>query len=259
MLSKEQMDSIAVMTGIKADVLAQAISDEKEVKLELPKGRFLTEDNEATLLDNHGKKKYDEGISKASRDAFDGKTKEDFLTGFKTSILEEANIEPNQKLTEKEEAFRTLQEKYQTDIKLKDNEISEFQSKFNRMENDLKIDSVFPELKDGISKLDARILFNATHETKEDGVYKDGKLLVNDIQSPLGLEEAAQLFIKEKGWRKEAPKGHGGKKPSEGGTSPKSYNDFQKYCESKGINEGSLEAKEYLSTLRAKNPQFEMN
>ena len=243
MLSKEQMDSIAVMTGIKADVLAQAISDEKEVKLELPKGRFLTEDNEATLLDNHGKKKYDEGISKASRDAFDGKTKEDFLTGFKTSILEEANIEPNQKLTEKEEAFRTLQEKYQTDIKLKDNEI----------------DSVFPELKDGISKLDARILFNATHETKEDGVYKDGKLLVNDIQSPLGLEEAAQLFIKEKGWRKEAPKGHGGKKPSEGGTSPKSYNDFQKYCESKGINEGSLEAKEYLSTLRAKNPQFEMN
>ena len=59
MLSKEQMDSIAVMTGIKADVLAKAISDEQEVKLELPEGRFLTKDKEELLLDNHGKKKYD--------------------------------------------------------------------------------------------------------------------------------------------------------------------------------------------------------
>lgn len=119
MLPQEQNDFINATFGVTADELAQAISDEQEVKLELPEGRFLTTENEAKLLDNHGKKKYDEGKSKTLKDVFDGKTKDDFLNDFKANVLAEANLEPNQKLREKEEILNDLRTKLQN----KDNEI----------------------------------------------------------------------------------------------------------------------------------------
>lgn len=259
MLPKEQLDAIAGMIGITADEFAQAYSDEKEVKLDLPEGRFLTKEKEETLLDNHGKKKYDEGKSKASKDAFDGKTKEDFLSEYKSSILEEAKIEPNKKLSEKEEQFKALQDKYQNDILAKENELQAFQSKMRQIENNNKIEGILPELREDISKTDARTLFNATHEVKEDGIYRAGKLLTDDIQNPLGLEQAVANFIKEKNWAKIEAKGHGGKPTVTSTGKPKSYAEFQKYCQTKGWSEASQEARQYLSEVRKDNPDFNMD
>lgn len=268
MISTIQMDALAVNSGITADVLAKAISDEKEIKLELPNGRFLTKDNEDKLLDNHGKKKYDEGKSKGSKEILEtvktsheleGDTVDDIMGNFKTNILKDAKLEPNEKLAEKDKAIKTLQDKYTADIGIKDTEIDGYKSQISSAKNKSSISGFLPELKEGYSKSDATTLFSLSHEIKEDGIYKDGKLLVDDMQSNLDLEKAVGLFIEEKGWSAKKIQGHGNKKPTYAGATPKSYEDFQKYCESKGWSEGSLPAKQYLKSLRDKNPDFDMN
>ncbi len=256
MLSKESMDTIAAMIGVEADVLANAFSDEQEVKLDLPKGRFLTAEAEETLLDNHGKRKYDEGKSKASKDAFEGKSREDFLTGFKEEILEEAKIEPNKKLTEKDNALKALQDKYQLDIAEKEREIDLFKNNLKSIETNSKVEGLIPELRDGFTKSDARLLFNSSHEIKEDGVYKSGQLLVDDLQSPIDLKTAINNFITEKNWQKTEAKGHGGKKTGSSAATPKNYEEYQEQLKSKGIKEGSHEAKQILSGIREANPEF---
>ncbi len=256
MLSKESMDAIAVMIGVEADVLANAFSDEQEVKLDLPKGRFLTPEAEETLLDNHGKRKYDEGKSKASKDAFNGKSKDDFLAEFKTEVLEEAKLEPNKKLAEKDNALKALQEKYQTDIAARDNEIESFKSNLKKIETNSKVEGLLPELREGFTKSDARLLFNSSHEIKEDGIYRNGQLLVDDLQSPIDLATAVGNFITEKNWQKLEAKGHGGKQTSTSAATPKNYDEYQQMLKSKGIKEGSQEARQILDGIKKANPEF---
>lgn len=259
MLPKEQQDFINATLGVTADELAKAISDEQEVKLELPQGRFLTKEQEETLLDNHGKQRYDSGKSKALKEAFDGKSKEDFLSDYKASVLEEAKIEPAKKVEELENSIKTLQQKYNTDISEKDRLLSEKESSLKRIEITSKISNSLPDLVDAITSDVAVIMFNKEHEIKEDGIYRNGQLLKNDLQAPLNLEQAVDSFVTEKNWKKQEHKGHGGKKPSAGGSTPKTYEEFQEYCKSKNMSEGSYEAKQYLKSLREKNPEFQMD
>jgi len=259
MLSQEQQDFINATLGVTADELAQAISDEQEVKLELPQGRFLTKEQEETLLDNHGKQRYDSGKAKATKEAFDGKSKDDFLNDYKASVLEEAKLEPNKKVEELQGSLKALQDKYENDIKEKEGLLSEKESSLKKIETTSKIGSALPELIDGITKDVAITMFNATHEEKEDGIYRNGQLLKNDLQTPLNLEEAVESFVTERNWKKQEVKGHGGKKPGANGAKPKTYQEFQEYCKSKNISEGSLEAKQYLRTLKEKDPEFQMD
>ena len=53
--------------------------------------------------------------------------------------------------------------------------------------------------------------------------------------------------------------GNGGKTGKDTVATPKNYTEFQKVCESKGWNEGSYQAKQYLSTVKAKNTEFDMD
>lgn len=256
MLSKQQMDSIAVMIGIEADVFAQAISNESETQLELPKGRFLTTENEATLLDNHGKKKYDEGKNKATKELFDGKDKDTYMSEYKDSILEEAKIEPNEKLKDVETRLETLQSKYETDIQTEKLQNQTLNEKLNSITRNSLLQNAMPELIETVSKNDAITLFNSTHEFKEDGIYKNGQLLVNDMQANLNQEQALASFISEKGWKKEALGGHGGKKPSFNGAKPKTYAEFEKYCEGKNIALGGEEANKLVKEFASTNDGF---
>ena len=259
MLSQKTLDALAVNSGIAADVLATAISDEQEQDLELPEGRFLKSDDEAQLLDNHGKQRYDAGRSKALKDAFEGKSKDDFLNEFRASVLEEAEVEPNKKVEDLQKSLTDLQTKYQDDIEAKDLIISEKDSRLKRVETTSQIQAFLPDLIEGIDNNTAITMFNSTHEIKEDGIYRNGQLLKNDLQSPLELKDAVESFISERKWKKGKIQGHGDKKPGNNGAVPKTYAEFQQYCESKGISEGSSEAKEYLKTIKAKNPEFQMD
>ena len=272
MLKKETAEVLGKVLpkGITVEELTQAISSTEEVELTIPEGRFLDKTSEETLLDNHGKSKYDAGKLAGSemtikdlkeKAELDIQTKDvdSILTALNDKALKGVNTEPNKKVEELQTSLSTLQQKYEDDIKIKDTLISQKESELHKIGTVSKIQGLLPDLKEGITNDVAITIFNTTHEIKEDGIFKNGQLLKNDLQSPLSLEDAVGSFINERGWKKETPKGHGGKKPTPNGAMPKSYEDFQKYCDSKGWNEGSLEAKEYLKTIRDKNPQFEMN
>lgn len=257
MLSKEQQDFINATLGVTADELAKAISDEQEVKMEFPQGRFLTKEQEETLLDNHGKQRYDAGKSKALKDAYDGKTKDEFLNEYKTSILEDAKIEPNKKLSEKEQALKALQDKYESDRK-------EWESKYGNLENQLngikttsEIAKYLPnELPKGLTREDATMIVTNSLEFKDGQVYKNGEILRDDLQNPITMDKAIASFVEERGWNVQTPKGRGPQKPNYNGSDPKNYEEFVQLCESKGISPGSVEGKSLLKTFADKNPEF---
>lgn len=257
MLSKEQQDFINATLGVTADELANAISDEQEVKLEFPQGRFLTKEQEETLLDNHGKQRYDAGKSKALKDAYDGKSKEEFLNEFKSSILEDAKIEPNKKLSEKEQALKALQDKYENDRKEWESKYGTLESQLNGIKTANDISKHLPdELPKGLTREDATMIVNNIFEFKDGQTYKNGEILRDDLQNPIPMDKAIASFVEERGWNVQAPKGRGPQKPNFKGSDPKNYDEFVQVCESKGISPGSVEGKNLLKSYADKNPEF---
>lgn len=256
MLPKEQQDFINATLGITADELAKAISDEQEVKLELPKGRFLTPEQEESVKDAHGKLRYDAGISKATKDAFNGKTKDEFLNEFKLNILEEAKLEPNQKLTEKEKAIELLQ----NSLKEKETEIEKIQREAAEKQRRAEALSSLPVLREdlGIAPNEALNIIMSGVEQKEDTLYKNGTPLVDDYQKPIALTDFLTQEVNTRGWVKAKPQGHGGNTGKPTTATPKNYDEYLKVLESKKIKEGSLEANNYLREIRASNPDFEI-
>lgn len=257
MLSKEQQDFINATLGVTADELAKAISDEQEVKLDLPQGRFLTKEQEETLLDNHGKQRYDAGKSKALKDAYDGKTKDEFLNEFKQSILEDAKIEPNKKLSEKEQALKAMQDKYENDRKEWESKYGSLESQLNGIRTKGEIVKHLPsELPKGLTIDDATMIVSNSFEFKDGSVYRNGEILRDDLQNPITMDKAIASFVEERGWNVQTPKGRGPQKPNYKGAEPKNYDEFVQLCESKNISPGSIDGKNLLKQFADKNPEF---
>jgi len=254
MLSKEQTDAFAVMLGIEADVLAQAVSDEKEVKLELPKGRFLTSEKEEELLSNHGKRRYDSGIEKATKDAFDSKSKEDFIKEITDAALEEAKVEPNKKVIELEKSISNLQKI----VVEKEDAFSNLQQAMQQKESRINLQSLFPSLPEnvGLNTDEATSLFLMSHEVKEDGVYKAGVLLKGAHEEALTKEQAVKNFITDKGWDKK-PSGRGGGAQSAAGGVGKieTMEQFESMLKEKGLTVGSMEANALMNEVAKESPE----
>ena len=168
MLSQEQKDSINAALGITADELAKAISDEQEVKLELPQGRFITKENEDKMLDAHGKRRYDAGTSKTLKEVFEGKDKETFLNEFKTSILKDAKLEPNEKLDQATKTINALKES----LTAKEQEVLRIQNESENTKKRANALSTLPTLREdlGIKKTEALDIILSSIEQKEDGI-----------------------------------------------------------------------------------------
>ena len=257
MLSQETLDSVAVIIGINADELAQAISNEQEVKLELPTGRFLTAENESKLLDNHGKRKYDEGKSKTLKEIFEGKDKETFLNDFKTSILTDAKLEPNEKLDQATKTINSLKES----LEAKEKEVLSIKSDAENTKKRANALSILPALREdlGIQKNEALDFILGSVEQKEDGIYKNGKLIVNEHQEAVSFNDFLSQEVNARGWAKKTIQGNGGKDGKKYDGKPASYSAYQKHIESKGWNEAGQEARQYLATLQAENPKFDLD
>ncbi|MEO0572585.1 MAG: hypothetical protein AAF039_12840 [Bacteroidota bacterium] len=257
MLSKNTTDTLAAKLGINADELAQAISDEQEKDLELPEGRFLTKDNEDKLLDNHGKTRYDAGKSKALKDVFDGKTKEEYLEQYKSSILEDAKIEPNKKLSEKDKALKAMQDKYESDKKDWESKYGILETQLTGIKTKSEINKYLPnELPMGLTRDDATMIVANHLEFKEGQVLRNGEVLRDDYQNPLTQEQAVTSFVEERKWNVQKPTGRGAQKPNYNGAAPKNYEEFVQLCESKGIEPGSIEGKNLMKGYAEKNPEF---
>jgi len=186
---------------------------------------------------------------------FEGKKSDDFIKAYKNHILENANIEPNNRISELESSLANTNKALQD----KEIEFDTLKNGFSLEKNRLKAESLIPELPQGLglNKSEATDLFFMKHEVKEDGVYKDGQRLVDTTTAePIRLESAVDSFVSERGWNK-APSGRGG-----GGGNPKgsgasevsNLQEFDNLAKEKGYNVGSKEYNALLADVVKENP-----
>lgn len=266
MYNKEITDQIAGMLGLKAEEYATGLASEKEVELKLPEGRFLTTDQEETLKDNHGKTRYDAG-SEAAREmqlkdmsklvGFEESIKDPqkFIDTYKANILEQAKIEPNKKVSELETSLQTLRNtitEKDDSYKLLQGEVSSFKTRSSLLGH-------IPKLADlGLNNEDVLDLFLKSHEIKDDGVFKDGTLLKDNMEKNLKVADVIGSFVKEKGWdyQEGKPKGrHNNPKPG-GSSSGWSFEEYEAEIKEKGLHPGGQEAQALLGTYAENNDEF---
>lgn len=265
MLSKKGIEQLAGALKLNVEELTKVFTSEEEKELELPKLEIFTDGEFSTfkenLLDSHGKTKYEEGrkigneilLKEMSREVgFEIPIKDpnEFITKFKSSILETAKIEPNKKVQELETSLSNLQKK----LDEKDGEIAKITEQSKQKETRLKVQSLFPDLSEkiGLNPEDmATLFFNKGYEVKEDGVYRDGKILKDARENTLKLNEVVSGFISERKWNVEQPTGRGGGAQGKGATSnlPATLDEYEAYIKEKGINPGSVEANALLKEI----------
>lgn len=265
MLSKKGIESLAGALKLKVEDLTQVLTSEDEKDLELPKLEIFTSEEFETFKENlkdaHGKAKYDEGKT-ASREmllkemskevGFENPIKDanEFISKFKSSILETAKIEPNKKVQELETSLSNLQSKLDD----KDNEISKILNDYKQKETRIKVQSLFPDLSDkiGINQEDMTTLFfNKGYEIKDDGIYKEGHILKDARENPLKLNDVVNGFIAERKWTVEKLEGRGGGAQGKSSISnlPTNLDEYDAYIKAKGINPGSVEANALLKEI----------
>lgn len=270
MLNKDTAEKLGKILpkGITLEILSKAITSDKEETIDLPEGRFLTTDNESKLLDNHGKTKYNEGKTAGSEITikelkektgleFEGKDADKFVSEFKTSILKDAKIEPEKKVKELQSSLEKLQNQYKTDLSTKDSELQRLQGSLQQQKTISQLSTIIPELSSGVSKQDAITLFNAQFEIKEDGIYKGGELLKDNLQNPMTLEQSVNDFLSEKGWNAQTPTGRGNDfQGGKGGDAlPTNQKEYESYIESKGYNPAGQDAKALRMKMLESNPE----
>lgn len=268
-MNKKVIEYLATVLKLDVKVLTKAIETEGEV-IELPEGsRFLTKDEVETIKDNHGKTRYDAGKTAGSEmllkdlseevgfeDAVkDGKT---FIKNYKTAILEEAKVEPNNKIAQLETSIDNLRNQ----ITEKDTAYQTLQSSVDGERRVLKAQSFVPELPEtlGLNKEEAVNLILAGIEIKEDGIYKDGNILKDSMEKPVTLENFVKESVTQRGWdtvptgRGGGSGGAGGAGGSGGGALPTTMQEFEDHIKEKGFHPGSAEAQALLAEAAKESP-----
>lgn len=263
MLSKTTIEGIAGMLNLNVEELTKGMTSENDVEIEMPNLKMFKPTELETLLDNRGKERYDIGRTAEREIVYKELSKEigvdtiknhkDFVGAYKNLILDEAKIEPDKKLDEANKSINNLREQ----ITNKDNDYLVLQKKVTANQIRFDVKSFIPKMPEGlgISKEDAASLFFNSHEVKEDGVYKNGTLLKDNLEKPLSTQESVNSFITDRKWNSIDPKGRGN---GSGGskTNPKTMEDFEATCKEKGFATGSAEANALLSEIAKENPEI---
>lgn len=262
MLSKASIDLIEKSLGLEAGTIAQGIQSEEETTLNIPSGTFITETDLTTLKDNVRKDGYDTG-AEASREMTlkdlsksagleTIKDSKAFIEAFKANILEQAKIEPTQKITELEASISNLQ----NTITEKDLDYSKLQGDFEKKNLISKVESFIPQLPEGLGlkKNEVVDLFMRNYEITEDGVKQDGNILKDNMEKALGLDKVIDGFVTDRGWKVQPTGRGGGAGGGEG--KPVTMDDYRSVIGEKGFNEGSMEANAILAEMIKENPDL---
>lgn len=270
-MNKKVIEDLAKTLGLDVKVLTKAIETEGEV-IELPEGaRFLTKEEVETIKDNHGKTRYDAGKTAGSemllkelgeKVGFTETVKdgEAFIKKYKSSVLEEAKVEPNKKITELETSIENLR----TQLTDKDTAYSKLENSISAERTMLNAQSFIPELPEslGLKKAEAANLIMSGVEIKEDGIYKNGSILKDKMEKALSLEDYVKQSVTERGWGTK-PVGRGGGSGGAGGAGgggstelPKTMAEFESQLKEKGIHPGSEQAQSLLADAAKETPEI---
>lgn len=257
-MNKKLIESIAKLAKVK-DVKAftEALQSESDTDFNLDTDNLIvrTKDEDSQLRENIineakpdiWKQATEIQIKDMKKEIgldFEGKKPEDFISNFKSKVLSEAKVEPNKKIEELESSLGKLR----SQLEEKDSAFSELQTNIEQDKVKFKAQSLIPELSNGLTRDEATSLFFMKHEIKEDGVYKDGQKLKDNLENPLSLEDSVKSFVQEKGWDSRQPSGRGGGARGEGETTsiPTNDEEFESYIKEKGWSVGSQEANAVL-------------
>lgn len=234
------LDGLVVRTKDEDDELRENIANDK-------KSKWFNDAFEIQI--KNLKKEYDLD--------FEGKDAKDFVEAFKSKILEDSKVEPNKKIEEMETSLSKLQNQIQE----KEKAYTDLQSSLNQKETRYKVQSLIPDLPEniGLNKEEAATLLFSNYDFKEDGVYKNGELLKDNLEKPVSFEDAVNGFVTDRGWNAEPPSGRGGGARGKGGNtfSISSHDEFEQHIKEKGLHPGSREAQAILSKAIEENPDFE--
>ncbi len=270
-MNKKVIEILAGTLNLKVEELTKAIETEGEVDFKLPEGsRFLTTEEVETIKDNHGKTRYDAGKSAGSemllkdlseKVGFEETVKDadKFISTYKSNILEQAKVEPNKKVTELETSLEKLR-----------NQLTEKDSAYESLQNTVKVEkkmleaqSYIPELPDtlGLKKSEAANLLLNGVEIKEDGIYRNGELLKDNMEKAVSLEDFVKESVSKRGWGEQVPAGRGGGSGASGGGAPstslpKTMEEFESVLKEKGLHAGSAEAQALLTEAAKETPEM---
>lgn len=269
MLKKEGIEALAKSSGLSVEVLTKAISDEKEVDIEVLVSKTFTESEWETFEGSVNTEKtaeYEKGktagsemtVKEMKKDAgleFEGKKKEDFIQHFKTKVLEDADKNPDSRVKELESDLKALRE---VSIPEKEAKIKELNQQLGQNSIMNIVDQFIPtKLPDGITRSDAKTIIKSNFEFGKDDsgdfVKRDGEIVKDEkTRSRVSIKDAVSNFVAERKWTVAGGGGGGDDDLGGGGTFSsakeiRSMKDMNKFFEEKNINHLSQEAKGHIS------------
>lgn len=257
MLTKKTIEALAKTVGLDASELANAISDEQEKDLTIDVIKSFTSEEwgkHEEAIDKEKKSKYDNGKRVGSEQViselktkvgldFQGKSEDDFISNFKSKVLDDNDKNPDSRIVELEKDIKTLR-----DVTLKGEQEKniQLQAQIDQINTKSKVTKLIPsKLPVGITQGDAEtILMSNLEFTKDDEgnevVKKNGQVLKDEkLRTNVSYETAVTDFVTERNWRSSEP-GRGGE-GSEGSKHSdykaiRSMKEMNDYFEANGIN-----------------------
>lgn len=278
MLKQDQIKMIAGLLKLDAAALANAIKDEKEIDVTLPKeGQLLTASDLESRDKNIKSTGYNEGVSAGQEMliknlkqthglTFDGKDPEMFVNEFKTKILADAKLQPGEALKEKDLVIKNLQ----TNVATLTAEKQQIETKHKEYQLNGSLIREVPQL--GVALEPDEVISSMKRkgyafEADQNGVLltKLNGQIVRDAttQNPIAVKDVIGGYVKERKWDKpeaEQPRGRGAGNSAPVNTGNiRSLSAAQKAWEAEGKNANSADFAAQVQKLAKENTDFDMN
>jgi len=222
MLKKETLTKIAALLKLKEPDLEAAIKDEKEVDLTIePTLASYTDTEVQQLKDIEYKNGKTKGVEIAVKDAkekagldFTGKTIDGLIEAVSKKALNDAKIEPNQKVTELEGKLKSVQANYtdlENKMKVKDQEVEGIKINSELAQHIPAGATLAPAKIIGLMKMDG---YDFKLEEGKTIVYKDGQPVTDKLSNPMLPKDVVNTYVTE---QKLVPAGEGGGQGGRGG------------------------------------------
>lgn len=268
MLKEDFSKHLTDTLGVNLEQLKEAITSEKEVEVTYKTGMLMDDETLTTLKEDVKKQGYNEGkvagvemAIKLGKEKFglefEGKTIENFGESLKIKTLSDAKVPADKKVKELSTSLETLQGKYETDISLKENEITKIKTEFKNVQIQSVIQSQVPKEVVAVkpSQFAALVSMEYSFDYNEDDVLvvsKNGKLLKDNLEKPIPIPDVLTTFAKTNGWLD--AEGRGGGDAGEGGSNGfKTMNEVYKHMEENEINPMSNKGKQLITDFETKN------
>jgi hypothetical protein len=268
MLKPDTLDKLIATLKLDKEKFTAALNDKNEVDFELPALSVFTPDELKIRDENIKKERYSEGKTAGSEIAvkefkekfgitIEGKNLEAVVEAVKTKILEEAKIEPNKQLQEKEKAIEALR----ATITAVTGEKTALEDSIKSMRLEARIVSEIPDGIIGKDEVLGLMKIKGYSFDEENGAIipkLNGEKILNNLQSPEAIKTVAASFMTERKLIADESGGRGGRggKSDKTGDNVKTIADLREQFEKDGKSLNGQEFAARCMELSKDNPDF---